>query len=98
MAGELEYMDKETNCRGDMQYLERVFEKISKNEQIFFDTLEGMLEVATLLPLCEDEYVSYRRLFFKFERVYDTLHELREVLRDYDLELQLSPLVASKMK
>lgn len=81
-----------------MQYLERVFEKISENEQIFFDTLEGMLEVATLLPLCEDEYVSYRRLFLKFERVYDTLHELREVLRDYDLELQLSPLVASKMK
>ena len=91
-------MDKDTNCRGDMQYLEGLFQKICDNEQVFFDTLEAVLEVATLLPLCEDEYASYRGLFLKFERVYDTLRELKEQLRDYGLELQFSPLVASKVK
>lgn len=84
-------MDRELHCCGDLQQLVRLYNKISGNEQNFFDTLESMLEIAMLVPLCEEEYAAHRDLFIKFERVYRHLKDMRELFESYDLELKFSP-------
>ena len=56
------------------------FRKFCENEENFFEVLDDMLDIATVLPVCEYEYASKLDLFRQFEHVYDALLELKEML------------------
>ena len=91
-------MDKDLFYRGDLQYINSRFRKFCENEENFFDVLDDMLDIATVLPVCEYEYASKLDLFRQFEHVYDALLELKEMLFSYGIQLRFSPLLESKIK
>lgn len=82
--------------RGDLHYMDRQYKKLGKNKELMFETLDAMLDVATLLPLCENEYPDHIDSFRVFEEVYLALDRVRDLLGSYGLNLQLSPLISSK--
>ena len=54
-------MDKDLFYRGDLQYINSRFRKFCENEENFFEVLDDMLDIATVLPVCEYEYASTER-------------------------------------
>lgn len=90
-------MEKDSFTCGDLQYMDRLFTRFLKNKQQFFKTLEEMLDMATILPVCEDEYAAHLDQFIKFEEIYSALNEIKELFAAYNIRLEFSQLLAPKI-
>lgn len=91
-------MDKDSHCTEDWEYLESRYRYFRENEEIFFDALDAMLDVATLFPLCEREYGRRGESFRKSGNIYQSLKDMQDVLESYNIRVTLSSLLKRKVR
>lgn len=82
---------------GDLEYIDRQFKKFLKEKPHFFECLDCLLDIATLLPVCEYEYKANEEKFIPYDSIYDSLNAVIDYMEDYDIKISLSELLKSKL-
>ena len=86
------------NCvSDDLDYIKRREELLQKNKEVFKQTLNCLLDTATMIPVCEEEYRKDAPSFRKYEDVYEMLRETMNSMNAYGITLKLPELIEDKL-
>lgn len=90
-------MGKKSVYSGDLKLLKQQYKEIRRNRNRFMDTLVTALDLATVLPVCENEYAEHIEKFCVFESIYDLLRCICEIFESYNMHVVISPLLADRI-
>lgn len=84
-------------CQNDLLYIDGLFKKFERHAKEVYAAIDALLNAATLLPLCKDEYEGDYKIFRKYEQIYVRLKSFKDLLESYDIGLKLSSLLQAKL-
>lgn len=89
-------MKRDLRLEADLSYMRALAERLNGREEGFWEALDCLMELATMIPVCEQEYG--KEAFTPFLFVYELFCAFSERLAFYDQAVVPSEAVAGKLR
>ena len=76
-------------AKADVEYIDQNIAYLKEHEEDMLGDLSCLINLVTLLPICETEYAEEAQTFRNYDYVFEVFNRLEECLETFDMQLLL---------
>lgn len=75
-------------AKADVEYIDQNIAYLKEHEEDMLGDLSCLINLVTLLPICETEYAEEAQTFRNYDYVFEAFNRLEECLETFDMQLR----------